>query len=238
MTTADDSSTRHSVVAATTRAGAGFVRRRVRGELNYLAGGWKEKAMATEIVVLIVGFVLTTVLGGLLGSYFQRRTWDHQHEAQLRDQELERASHTCYSLSVLLDRRLYRMVRLQHAIGRCQEGGFTRDQVQARLRAYDEVLVEWNDGLNGNLAVIGTYFGEPARRFLDHDVYESFAASGKCLETAYQALMNGDSVELEQCELHRLNDLVYRLVSYMTGHLRDGTVGRSLKEATPTPSEP
>jgi hypothetical protein len=125
-----------------------------RHQLNYRPGGWKENAMATEIVALIVGFVLTSVLGGLLGTYFQRRTWEHQHDAQLREQELERASQTCYSLSVLLDRRLYRMVRLQRAIARCQEGGFTRDDVETRFRAYDEVLFEWNDALNGNLAVM------------------------------------------------------------------------------------
>jgi hypothetical protein len=186
---------------------------------------------------LIVGFVLTTVLGGLLGTYFQRRTWEHQHEAELREQELERASQTCYSLSVLLDRRLYRMVRLQQAIAHCREGGFTRDDVETRFREYDEVLIEWNDALNGNVAVIGTYFGEPARRFLDHDIYESFAASGKCLERAYRVVISGDSAEAVDCELERLNDLVYRLVSYMTGHLRDGTVGRRLKAATPAPSE-
>jgi hypothetical protein len=209
-----------------------------RWELSYRPGGRKENAIATEIVVLIVGFVLTTVLGGLLGTYFQRRTWDHQHDAELREQELERASQTCYSLSVLLDRRLYRMVRLHQAIARCQEGGFTRDDVETRLRAYDEVLIEWNDALNGNLALIGTYFGEPARRFLDHDVYESFAASGKCLENAYRALMRGDRVAAGDCELERLNDLVYRLVSYMTSHLRDGTVGRRLEAAIPTPSAP
>ncbi len=32
------------------------------------------------LVPLVVGFVLTTVLGGLLGTYLQWRTWDHQNE--------------------------------------------------------------------------------------------------------------------------------------------------------------
>jgi hypothetical protein len=195
--------------------------------------------MADEVVVLFVGFVLTTVVGGLLGTYFQRRTWDHQHAAQLYEQELERASQSCYSLSVLLDRRLYRMVRLQRAIAGCQDSAFTRENVEARMRAYEEVLFEWNDALNGNLAVVGTYFGEPGRRFLDDEIYESFAASGACLESAYRALINGSgAAELGDCDLERLNDLVYRLVSYMTSHIRDGTVGRRLKEATPAPDAP
>jgi len=40
------------------------------------------------LVPLVVGFVLTTVLGGVLGTYLQRRTWDHQNEARLREEEL------------------------------------------------------------------------------------------------------------------------------------------------------
>jgi len=43
------------------------------------------------LVPLVVGFVLTTVLGGVLGSYLQRRSWDHQNEARLREEELRRA---------------------------------------------------------------------------------------------------------------------------------------------------
>ena len=44
-----------------------------------------------ELVRIIVGFVLTTLLGGLLGTYLQRRTWDHQNEARLREEGLRRA---------------------------------------------------------------------------------------------------------------------------------------------------
>jgi hypothetical protein len=53
-----------------------------------------------------VGCLLTTVLGGLLGALFQRRTWDHQHDAQLFEKEIERAADVCYSLSTMLDRRM------------------------------------------------------------------------------------------------------------------------------------
>jgi hypothetical protein len=40
---------------------------------------------------LVVGFLLTTVLGGLLGTYLQRRSWEHQNEVQLRQAELDKA---------------------------------------------------------------------------------------------------------------------------------------------------
>ena len=90
--------------------------------------------MASQIALLVVGFVLTTILGGALGTHFQRQTWKNQHDLQLSEQELERASHTCYSLSTLIDRRLYRMVRLEAAMARCGEAGFTRDDVEVRIR--------------------------------------------------------------------------------------------------------
>jgi hypothetical protein len=182
---------------------------------------------------------LTTVLGGLLGVVFQRRTWDHQHQTQLYEKELDRAAEVCFSLSTLLDRRLYRMFRLRAALANCAEGAFTRDDVETRMRAYDEVLMQWNDAMNGNLAVVGTYFGEQARRFLDHQIYPSFAASGVSLEQAYRELLNGGaSASFGDCGLERLNNLVYRMVSYMTEHLRDGSVGRQASDPTTRRDEP
>src|SRR3954471_15513982 len=32
--------------------------------------------MTDQIVLLVLGFALTTVVGGVLGYYYQRRTWD------------------------------------------------------------------------------------------------------------------------------------------------------------------
>jgi len=183
--------------------------------------------MASQIALLVVGFVLTTVLGGALGTHFQRQTWKNQHDLQLSEQALERASNTCYSLSTLIDRRLYRMVRLEAAMARCGEAGFTRDDVEARMRAYDEVLFEWNDALNGNRAVVGTYFGESTRKMLEFEIYERFAASGACLEQVYRALVSGAATtRVPDCGLGQLNDLAYSFVSGMTRQIRDGTVGR------------
>jgi hypothetical protein len=40
------------------------------------------------------------------------------------------------------------------------------------------VLHEWNDRLNLNLALMGTYFGESARDWLDLVIYENFRSVG------------------------------------------------------------
>lgn len=46
--------------------------------------------------------LLTTVLGGLLGSFFQQRTWAHQHRVQTQDRERERAVPVFEEVSRLL----------------------------------------------------------------------------------------------------------------------------------------
>jgi hypothetical protein len=58
--------------------------------------------MINSIVPLVVGFMLTAVLGGLLGTYLQQRSWKHQNDARLREEELRRADDVCHAVSQLL----------------------------------------------------------------------------------------------------------------------------------------
>jgi hypothetical protein len=139
------------------------------------------------LVPLVVGFVLTTVLGGLLGSYLQRRSWDHQNEARLREEELRRADAVCQSVSRLLDKRRYRMLRLASAVlGRAGET-VSAEALSERFSDYDRVLYEWNDSLNVNLAMVGTYFGEDGRDLLE-EASETYRQFGGELEDAYRAV--------------------------------------------------
>jgi hypothetical protein len=78
------------------------------------------EAYMTELASLlpvIAGFLLTTVLGGLLGFFFQNRSWDHQHkiqqaeqerqhQLQLAEQAREQALQVFDEISRLMDKRL------------------------------------------------------------------------------------------------------------------------------------
>jgi hypothetical protein len=187
--------------------------------------------MDPEIVRLIVGFVLTTVLGGVLGSYLQQRSWKHQNEVRLKEENLKRAGAACESVSRLLDKRLYRMLRLYYVCDGYVQGSFSKEVLEQRLRDYDNVLFEWNDGLNLNLALIGTYFGKSAREYLDFNIYEGFKAAGSNLEQAYRAVSQESHANFPFDELHsqldQLNNKVYQLGVFMMTQLREGQVGRS-----------
>lgn len=187
-----------------------------------------------ELVPLTVGFLLTTVLGGLLGTYLQQRSWNHQNEARLLEEELRRANEVSESVAQLLDKRLYRMLRLFYALRRlsCCEGSF--EVVEERLADYNAVLYEWNDRLNLNLALLGTYFGEAARDWLDNNIYETFQRVGSALEGIYREAAQLRPIKITQdieAELLGLNDQLYRLGVFAMTQLRSGCVGRQAPQA-------
>jgi Putative peptidoglycan binding domain len=186
--------------------------------------------MGRDLLPLIVGFLLTSVLGGLLGYLFQRRTWAHQHEMQQRDQERQQALRTFEEVSRLLDRRLYRMRRLYWAArSRAHETG-ERSELASALADYREVLIEWNDNLNRILALVHTYFGSQVREQLEDDVYEGFATLGRGLDEIVRMVSAAEDKRIEVPTfgylVNRLGRRVYQLNVHMLNLLERDRIGR------------
>lgn len=185
--------------------------------------------MATELVLLVVGFLLTTVLGGILATWLQQRSWQHQHQARLAEEAHRRADAVCHSLSELLDKRLYRMLRLFYELRALAAGAGSVDVVEARLKDYDDVLYEWNDHLTLNLALVGTYFGETGRDWLNYRIYATFQQVGRQLEDLYRVTVRGANGTATLADVERqlleLNDQIYRLGVFMMTQLRGGLIG-------------
>jgi len=200
-----------------------------------------------QLLLLVVGFVLTSVAGGALGSWFQRRAWAHQHEIQLRDEERQReaqrrdeehqrALKTFEEVSQLLDRRLYRMRRLYWAAREMAAGSGDLERLAAARADYRAVLAEWNDNLNRNLALIETYFGTPTRNVMSGQIYEGFAALGRGLEEIVKiasAAGNGP-VEVPRFgyRVTRVSRAVYALNLQMLRQLSDDSIGRAAPQET------
>ncbi len=133
------------------------------------------------LVPLVIGFLLTTVLGGALGWYFQRQAWSHQFRVQSAAHDRERALAVFEEISRLLDKRLYRMYRLFNSLTDDTQQSQS-DRVQTRLDEYVEVLFDWNDNINRNLALIHTYFGQRMRERFDNEVGKDMADAGASLD--------------------------------------------------------
>jgi len=113
----------------------------------------------------------------------------------------------------------------------------TTDELDERLSDYDRILYEWNDALNVNLAMIGTYFGQHARDSLAQ-AYEIYRDVGSELEIAYRAAADEmQPVRLDELnrQLEMLNDTAYRISLFMMTQLREGNVGRHAEQPVATP---
>jgi hypothetical protein len=183
-----------------------------------------------NILGIVIGFALTTIAGGWWATRLQERSWARQNDVRLREAENERAGAACQELTLLLDRRLYRMLRLLWAAN----GSATENEIERRRLEYLEVLFAWNDHLNTNLSLVGSYFGDEAREYLD-GLYEDFKRVGQSVEAVVRAARAGEdtaelakqvALEFEGRQVGSLNDRVYQFGLMMMGQLREGHVGR------------
>jgi hypothetical protein len=188
------------------------------------------------LVPVFVGFLLTTVLGGLLGTFLQRQSWSHQFRAQSEAQDLERATQVFEEVSRLLDRRLYRMRRLYWAMG-AEPSSPTRAQASDRMEEYVTVVYEWNDGINRILALLERYFGPPARDRFDNDIGGQVRRLGESLEAIWRSLGIGRPGPVEQNTpdlksvnlnpaFNRLADAIYEYNVELIRAIQDREVGR------------
>lgn len=138
--------------------------------------------MFEKLFLLTIGFLLTTVCGGILGRYFQHRTWKNQWAVSQNERTIQLSLNIFEEISRLMDKRLYRMRRLYWAINKNQ----SNDEVENRMNEYREVLYEWNDNINRNLALLQFYFGDDSRDSLDFDVGKMFVDTGAILEKNYR----------------------------------------------------
>jgi hypothetical protein len=142
--------------------------------------------MSDQVTLLVLGFVLTTVVGGLLGYVFQRRAWSHQYDVQRRSAERRAAASALDELTNVLDKRRYRMLTTCWRLDTPDE-----TELDDAVAAYRAVLEEWNDGLNRRLALVATHFGPDMKRDLEV-IYEEYQRAGQLLEQAIRDRRAGE----------------------------------------------
>lgn len=183
--------------------------------------------MGDQVLLLLLGFVLTTGLGGLLGYLFQRRAWSHQHEVQRRSAEREAAASALNELSSLLDKRRYRMLLVYWRLD-----WDDREELDLAVSSYRVVLEEWNDGLNRRLALVATHFGSKLKRELDV-LYEEYRQAGQLLEKAIRERRGGGAPKDRSQLVKLLEGLNLRNYSFTEAGLSAILAGRLGSDLTP-----
>ncbi|MFC6064399.1 hypothetical protein [Streptomyces ochraceiscleroticus] len=180
-----------------------------------------------ELIPVVTGFLLTTVLGGLLGFFFQRRTWAHQHRVQTQDQERKQAVLVFEEVSRLLDKRLYRLRLLYWSL--TADTDVRSERSESHMDDYRQVLYEWNDSINRNLALIQQYFGIAIRERLDYGIGAAFVELGQAVEAIWRRFDSGTGAtgreQVNDALLTELGSQIYRYNLDMIRAIQGGAVG-------------
>jgi hypothetical protein len=178
--------------------------------------------MVESLLLLLVGFVLTSIAGGFLGYRFQQRAWGEQERARLLQSEREAAKAFFEELSRVFDRRLHRMRELDSWLARPGEP----DDVERSLARYREAVDDWNDNVNRMLALAQRYFGHGTRDTLDHDLMRRFVQVGRALEVRVREYRAEEKPSPPiGADLDAIANEVYVLNVQLIEEIQHGTVG-------------
>src|SRR3954471_8721782 len=111
--------------------------------------------MVGELVRSLLSFVLLTVVGAILGAILQHRGWRCKWSLESKDKRLSIAREVYQEVSRLMDKRLFRSKQLHVWIRRGDS-----ERIKLSIENYRQVIFEWNDSINRNLAMLEIYFGK------------------------------------------------------------------------------
>lgn len=134
---------------------------------------------------------------------------------QQEDLRRENATQVFEEVSRLLDKRLYRQRRLFWAL-RAEAGqGMTwSDETLLRLKQYQEVLFDWNDGINRNLALIQHHFSKGLRDELDGQIGREFVELGRICETVLKTPSTPQKKDSVRHQEQLLSSIATRVYNY------------------------
>lgn len=120
--------------------------------------------LSEKTLTLAFGFLITTVLGGLLGYLLNRRSWQIQTQHEIYRARFDEGIGFLDEISILVGRRFFALQRFFWAI---QDASV--EKIAEREREYFLVVAEWNAQFWRNRNKIRLLVGEgQANRFLNY----------------------------------------------------------------------
>jgi hypothetical protein len=122
--------------------------------------------LGTDQGISVLGFILSSVFGGLVTYFFQRMSWQRQARLDLYSARYKEGSEFLERLSSLIDRRYFALKRFIWAI----EEKADVARMAIRESEYFKEVVEWNNNLRTMHNRVRILIGEDeALAFLDYE---------------------------------------------------------------------
>ena len=159
-----------------------------------------------ELVLLLLGFVLTTIIGGAVGARFQERSWTHEHLVQVCETARDTRNTGVAKLSDLMDKRLLKMRQLAWKLERAHSIAEVDQERQGNRETRDE----WAMQLNSNLAFVQANFGDQAKETLQQDITGGFGN----IHNEFNALFESGKIDKSvvshiEADIDALNPTIY-----------------------------
>jgi hypothetical protein len=158
----------------------------------------------TQVLSVILAFVLTGLIGNRLLQLWQHRGWLRQQQFLGQEKEYTALRELSTELSGAISKRLYQMQRLLWAVRSLPD-----DVMEQRLKDYDATLTLWNESLSTYFVRLTLYASYYDTVDLERRIHEPFQRVGARLEAMVksrrrqQPLSRSETVSLE----NQLNDL-------------------------------
>ncbi len=169
--------------------------------------------MNIELVKIILGFLLTTLCGGVLGFIFQKRHQRYQWQKNRQEKELDAALQVFNEISRLLDKRLYRAQQFYWSLAKSETIRKHKED------DYRVVVYEWNDNINRILALLAIYFPPEIRERLDGLVGAELVRVGRGIEKALHQLPATPEQGIED-RLSKIGSEIYHFNLMMLRHIQ------------------
>jgi hypothetical protein len=176
-----------------------------------------------DVIMLVLGFVLTTVVGGSL-THIYELSQEHQ---RVNEQRRAEATKLFEDLSRLMDTRIYKWRQVAWAV----EDGKSASEIWKKYDDYQQILFEWSSSVNRNRALLCRYFGPDAGTAFETKIMPGFRniqeTLRKRLETnAVSRKVTFSREALAYCA-DPLSHLIYQLNNRLAESIRSGDVGSS-----------
>jgi hypothetical protein len=127
----------------------------------------------SNFVLLLLGFILTTLAGGLLSYWLQKQSWRRQTSVDLYRKRYEEGSQFLDELAKLIGNRFFQLQRYLWILEEMQDNDMHDDVLQAVAEEVeievDKTVAEWNSTFWLNRSKIRLLVGEAqAQQFLDY----------------------------------------------------------------------
>jgi hypothetical protein len=162
--------------------------------------------MATTLVSLFVGFILTGIVGTWLSQRWQHRSWINQQQILGEEKSYIDLKTVWDEVTTLSGKRQWRMQKLLYSIK-----AMNIEEANLRLQEYADVVSEWNEKQN-SFAVRLTLFASWDLTTRLEDLSSTFTELGVRLERLFRNTFKG--VDDDPRELGRLEKRMM-LLSHM-----------------------